>query len=79
MSMLAKMPALDLIEAEIIRLEARHKCLQNRRDRVLIWQYRAYENLAKGAICRAKLQGQIDATWRASRALHKVYMSVLNS
>lgn len=79
MSMLSKLPTLDLIDAEILRLEARHRTLQARRYRVLTWQYAAVDNREKGAVTRARLDGMVDATWSASRALHKVYMSILEA
>lgn len=80
MNVMAKMPALDVIEAEIIRLETRVQTLMARRDKVKRWLFGDYNGRkVRADIAVARIEGAMRASSRGARSLHQVYMSILNS
>jgi hypothetical protein len=79
MNVMAKMPALDTIEAEIVRLETRVQALIARRNRVNTWLFQdrvARKDRAATAV--ARIEGAMRATSRGARSLHRVYMQILH-
>lgn len=79
MNIMAKMPALDVLEAEIIRLETRVKTLMARRDKVHEWMWQDYAGRKdRAGLAVARIEGAFRASSRGARALHKVYMQILH-
>lgn len=79
MNVMAKMPALDTIEAEIVHLETRVQALAARRNRVNTWLFADYQNRkGRATVAVARIEGAMRATSRGARSLHQVYMRVLH-
>ena len=79
MNVMAKMPALDVIEGEIVRLEARVQALMRRRERVRTWLFADYvARKDRATVAVARIEGAMRATSRGARSLHRVYMQILH-
>jgi hypothetical protein len=79
MNVMAKMPALDTIEAEIVRLETRVQALIARRNRVNTWLFADYQNRkGRATIAVARIKSATRATSRGAHSLHQVYMQILH-